>query len=38
MKTSPTNDVSWTRRLIVAAVTGLITGIARALADWVLNH
>ncbi len=36
---APSNDrKTWLRRLILAAITGLVSGAARALIAWALNH
>jgi len=37
-KTTKTTKTSWRRRLTLAAVAGLISGILRALAAWALDH
>jgi hypothetical protein len=38
MTTPPTDNMSWTRRLILAAVTGLISGAIRAAVEVLLHR
>lgn len=35
--TQPSTDPAWRRKLALAVVTGSVSGVARAVAAWVLN-
>jgi hypothetical protein len=38
MQLSPHRRRTWQQRLLLAAVTGLISGATRALITWALTH